>query len=146
VLSPPNQPDFEEEEAPFTAVSCCEPHALLMYQSPTHLLRFPAVVAALLASTVASAQAAVPGPGQVYSLTPQGKAAVLSASAEATAEAARAGPSGGGADRQIHGEVGAMIGTQGARSAYGFAAVPLGERAGAVVSFESSRFGNGRRR
>jgi hypothetical protein len=70
----------------------------------------------------------------------------LGASTEATAEAARAGLSGRASDRQIHGEVGAMIGTGGARGAYGLAAIPLGERAGAVVSFESSRFGNDRHR
>jgi len=47
--------------------------------------------------------------------------------------------------RGIHGEVGAMIGSNGTRAAYGTAAVPLGDNAGAVVSFESSRFGGYRR-
>lgn len=43
-------------------------------------------------------------------------------------------------DGKIHGEVGVMIGTGGARGAYGVAAIPLGENAGAVVAFESQRF------
>jgi hypothetical protein len=47
--------------------------------------------------------------------------------------------------RGIHGEFGVMIGTGGARGAYGVAEIPLGESAGAVVSFESSRFGGTRR-
>jgi hypothetical protein len=34
-----------------------------------------------------------------------------------------------------------MIGTHGTRGAYGTAAIPLGDNAGAVVSFESSRYG-----
>lgn len=51
-------------------------------------------------------------------------------------------PNGG---RGIHGEVGVMIGTGGSRGAYGVAEIPLGDNAGAVVSFESSRFGGTRR-
>ncbi|WP_277970283.1 hypothetical protein [Sphingomonas echinoides] len=46
----------------------------------------------------------------------------------------------------IHGEVGAAIGTNGYRSAYGVAAIPLGDNAGAVVSFESTQFGGYRQR
>jgi len=45
----------------------------------------------------------------------------------------------------IHGEVGAAIGTNGFRSAYGVAAIPLGDNAGAVVSFESTQYGGYRR-
>jgi hypothetical protein len=41
----------------------------------------------------------------------------------------------------IHGEVGAMIGSNGTRGIYGTAAIPLGDNAGAVVSFENSRYG-----
>ena len=51
-------------------------------------------------------------------------------------------PNGG---RGIHGEVGVMIGTGGSRGAYGVAEIPLGDNAGAVVSFESSRIGRTRR-
>jgi hypothetical protein len=46
----------------------------------------------------------------------------------------------------IHGEVGAAIGSNGLRSAYGVAAIPLGDNAGAVVSFESTQFGGYRQR
>jgi hypothetical protein len=47
--------------------------------------------------------------------------------------------------RGIHGEMGVMLGSNGARGVYGIAEVPLGDNAGAVVSFESSRFGRVRR-
>lgn len=43
--------------------------------------------------------------------------------------------------RGIHGEIGFMIGSNGTRGAYGTADIPLGDNAGATVSFESSRFG-----
>ena len=41
----------------------------------------------------------------------------------------------------IGGEIGAAIGSNGMRGAYGTAAIPLGAHGGAVVSFESSRYG-----
>jgi hypothetical protein len=47
--------------------------------------------------------------------------------------------------RGIHGEMGVMLGSNGARGVYGIAEVPRGDNAGAVVSFESSRFGRVRR-
>jgi len=47
----------------------------------------------------------------------------------------------GGPDRQIHGEIGAMIGTGGTRGIFGTAAVPLGDSGMAVFSFENSRYG-----
>ena len=46
----------------------------------------------------------------------------------------------------IHGEVGLAVGSNGLRSAYGVAAIPLGDNAGAVVSFESTQFGGYRQR
>jgi hypothetical protein len=45
----------------------------------------------------------------------------------------------------IHGEVGAAIGTNGMRSLYGVAQVPLGDNAAATVAFESSQYGYPRR-
>ena len=45
--------------------------------------------------------------------------------------------------RGIHGEVGVMIGSHGTRGVYGTADIPLGDNAGATVSFESSRYGYG---
>ncbi len=47
-----------------------------------------------------------------------------------------------GPGRQIHGEVGMMIGTGGARGLFGTAAIPLGENGGAVISFSTERYGN----
>ncbi|RZF64955.1 hypothetical protein EWE75_08675 [Sphingomonas populi] len=72
--------------------------------------------------------------------------AILDSNTVESAAAARGelGESGGGG-RGIHGEVGAMIGSNGTRGAYGVAAIPLGDNAGAVVSFESSQFGGYRR-
>ena len=46
--------------------------------------------------------------------------------------------------RGVHGEVGVMIGSHGTRGVYGTADIPLGDNAGATVSFESSRYGYGR--
>jgi hypothetical protein len=43
--------------------------------------------------------------------------------------------------RGIHGEVGVMIGSNGTRGIYGTADIPLGDNAGATVSFESSQYG-----
>jgi len=45
----------------------------------------------------------------------------------------------------IHGEVGAAIGTNGMRSLYGVAQIPLGDNAAATVAFESSQYGSRRR-
>ena len=90
------------------------------------------------------AQAATTDPS-VHSLTDAQKAEILSHNRETLADAARLGvDTPGGADRAIHGEVGAMIGSNGTRGAFGTAAIPLGGNAGAIVSFESSRYG-GRR-
>jgi hypothetical protein len=47
----------------------------------------------------------------------------------------------GGGNRQVHGEIGAMIGTGGARGIFGTAAVPLGDTGMAVFSFENSHYG-----
>ena len=72
--------------------------------------------------------------------------AILDSNTVESAAAARGelGESGVGGPG-IHGEVGAMIGSNGTRGAYGVAAIPLGDNAGAVVSFESSQFGGYRR-
>jgi hypothetical protein len=79
---------------------------------------------------------------QVLSLTPEEKAKLLDQHSEASVDAARAGLPGGGSGHGIHGELGAMIGTNGARGVFGTAAVPLGDNAGAVISFEKSHFGH----
>ena len=97
------------------------------------------VVASL--PTAVLAQAALPG-SEVLTLSDAEKAEVLrhrdaaDAGALPPLDALAARPS-----RQIHGEVGAMIGSNGTRGAYGSAAIPLGQTGEAAVSFESSRYG-----
>lgn len=75
-------------------------------------------------------------------LTDKERMEILDKNTEDSAAAARGELTGSGsAGRGIHGEVGAMIGSHGTRGAYGTAEIPLGDNAGATVSFESSRFG-----
>jgi hypothetical protein len=76
-------------------------------------------------------------PGEVIRLSPEAKAALLAQASEAKTD----GLIGGGTARQVHGEVGAFVGTGGARGVFGTAAIPLGDTSGALISFESSRFG-----
>lgn len=98
-----------------------------------------ALIAALGCATIATAQTAPP---ETLSLTDAQKADISAQATEDSVDAARAGLDGTGApDRKIHGEVGVMIGSHGSRGAYGTAAIPLGDHAGAVVSFENSRYG-----
>jgi hypothetical protein len=93
----------------------------------------------LLGAVPSVAQTSASPPTQTLSLTPEEKADILAHQTEESVDAARAGLPGGGGARQIHGEIGAAIGTHGARDAYGVAAIPLGDHAGATVSFEDSR-------
>lgn len=93
-------------------------------------------------STPVPAQTAPSAIPRTLSLTDEQKMALLNGNTEDGVDAARAGLGGSGnAGRGIHGEVGAVIGSHGTRGAFGVAAIPLGNDAGAVVSFESSRFG-----
>jgi hypothetical protein len=80
-------------------------------------------------------------------LTDEQRDAILNANTEARAAAARGELSDSESlGRRIHGEMGVMIGSNGTRGIYGTADIPLGENAGATVSFESSRFGYPRSR
>lgn len=102
----------------------------------------PALAALFLAGVPASAQTAAPA-GQVIRLSPEQKEALLADGSEEKVDAAQAQALGGdGSGRQIHGEVGFMIGTGGARGVYGVAAIPLGENATAIISYENTRWGN----
>lgn len=103
------------------------------------------VVAAIMSPcTAVQAEAEESEPGQVISLTPEQKREALEGGGGATiGHRSLVAPEGSGSSRQIHGEVGAMIGTGGARGIYGAAAVPLGDNAGAFLSFEKTRFGKG---
>jgi hypothetical protein len=100
-----------------------------------------ALMAAGVQAQTPPAPATTPQPGETLSLTPEEKARLLEQNTEDSVDAARAGLPSGGPHRQIHGEIGAMIGTNGARGIYGTAAVPLGDNAGAIISVEDSRFG-----
>jgi hypothetical protein len=98
-----------------------------------------AVLAGMLSPALAIAQDTPQPVAPTIGLTDAQKADVLSHNTEASVDAARAGL-GGSPGKQVHGEMGVMVGTHGARSIYGAAAIPLGDNAGATVSFESSRW------
>jgi hypothetical protein len=79
-------------------------------------------------------------------LTDEQRDAILDANGEARAAVAHGEPTGlESVDRGVHGEVGLMIGSNGARGVYGAADIPLSDNAGVSVSFENSRFGHRRR-
>ena len=85
---------------------------------------------------------AQPASGDTVRLTDEQRAKILDGNTVESAAAARGElPGSGLAGRGIHGEVGAMIGSRGSYSVYGTADIPLGDNAGATVSFETSRFG-----
>ncbi|MES2043794.1 MAG: hypothetical protein V4475_07940 [Pseudomonadota bacterium] len=97
-------------------------------------------------STASFAQtAASPAPatsGDSIRLTDEQRMAILDSNTVESAAAARGElPESRYGDRRIHGEIGAMIGTNGTRGIYGVAEIPLGDRASAVLSFENSRYG-----
>jgi hypothetical protein len=100
----------------------------------------------LLPAAALSAQATPAADPNTLSLSDEQKADLLAHNTEDSVDAARAGLGNGAPGRQIHGEIGAMIGTHGTRGIYGTAAIPLGDNADAVVSFEDSRTGYGRHR
>ena len=100
-----------------------------------------AICAIALTSCPALAQAVPADEGRVTRLSPEEREALLDAGSEESADRAQAQAMGGGSDRRIHGEVGAMIGTGGARGLFGTAVIPLGDSGAAMISFEHSRFG-----
>lgn len=80
--------------------------------------------------------------GDSIRLTDEQRMAILDSNTVESAAAARGElPESRYGDRRIHGEIGAMIGTNGTRGIYGVAEIPLGDRASAVLSFENSRYG-----
>ena len=94
----------------------------------------------LLQATALSAQTVPADTGNTLSLTDAQKSELLAHNTETSVDSARAGLGGGAPSRQIHGEVGALVGSHGTRSFYGTAAVPLGNNAGAVISVENSHY------
>ncbi len=98
----------------------------------------------LLGSLIATGAVAQTDLGQVRRLSPKEKERILANSSEAKADASLASIMGGGGGSRpsgIHGEIGAEIGTNGARGVFGTALVPLGENGSAIISFEKSQFG-----
>jgi len=105
-------------------------------------LRPPLVIPLILLwAGAAAAQSTGSDSAQTVRLTQEQIATLQATATEAKADEAAGLAPGAGLDRQIHGEVGAMIGTGGARGIYGTAAIPIGENGGAVISFENSRYG-----
>lgn len=98
------------------------------------LARHGLALAALLIASAAGAQETV------VALTPEAKAKILDATA-ARPSSSLGSPAINGLDRQIHGEVGMMIGTNGTRGVFGSAVAPLGDSGSVAVAFENSRFG-----
>ncbi|MDX5985612.1 hypothetical protein [Sphingomonas echinoides] len=80
-----------------------------------------------------------PSSGDTIRLSDRERDAILNSNTVESAAAARGERPGSGGPG-IHGEIGAMIGSNGTRGVYGTAAIPLGDNAGAVVSFESSHY------
>lgn len=121
---------------------------------PSRSRAFPIVlaIAGSCWSTVVVAQATPAHPAlapqsDVRQLSDEERLKILDGNTVESAAIARGeSPDAQVATRGIHGEVGAMIGTNGMRAIYGTADIPLGDHAGATVSFESSQFGNYRRR
>lgn len=97
---------------------------------------------AMLGSAAAAAQQSpdTPPAGDSIRLTDEQRLAILETNTPESAAAVR-GEAPGSTPRGpgIHGEVGAMIGTNGTRGAYGAAEIPLGDHAAAAISIESSR-------
>jgi hypothetical protein len=111
-------------------------------------------VVACCGSTAAAAQSSPPAStdqaavatGDTIRLSDAQRDKILDSNTIESAARARGEMDDGGPPRPgIHGEIGAMVGSNGTRGLYGTAAVPLGDNAGAVVSFESSRYGYRRR-
>lgn len=98
----------------------------------------------LFAAATTRAQVASANTAQVHSLTAEQKAELIAAGTEEKADMALDQARAGG-DRQIHGGFGVMIGTGGARGAFGTAQIPLGTNGEAMIAFESTRFSGPRR-
>ncbi|RUN75719.1 hypothetical protein EJC47_15310 [Sphingomonas sp. TF3] len=77
--------------------------------------------------------------GDTIRLSDRERDAILNSNTVESAAAAR-GERLPGTGPGIHGEIGAMIGSNGTRGVYGTASIPLGDNAGAVISFESSQY------
>ena len=95
------------------------------------VMKMPLIALALLAAAPASADPVT------LSLTEAEKEALIAGNTRRDLADPTATPRQ--TDRRPHGEVGVMVGTGGARSLHGSAAVPLGSSGWAAFGFEDSR-------
>ena len=103
------------------------------------MIRLSAFLTLFAPSLLAAAPAAAT---ETYILTPeQVEAAMQSASVKPAAVTASEPVS---PRRQVHGEVGAMIGTGGARGLFGTMLAPIGDDGFAALQFETTRTGERR--
>ena len=104
---------------------------------------FAAMIAGsvLAATAFAGAASAAEAAPQVYRLAPD---EIARAQADGAARRDIFDPSQwpSVADRRVHGEVSAFVGTGGARGVAGSATVPLGDSGSASFAFENSDYGN----
>ena len=115
-----------------------------------HALPLTILLLAAIAPLPASA-ADAPVAGTLYQLSPQEVNAIKARAAErGDAPAVQVDaidvPDVPSPKRQVHGEVGFGIGTNGYRSVFGTVVYPLGDDGFAAFSFENSDFGNNNRR
>lgn len=97
---------------------------------------------ALHGGAVAQAAPEAPAPSDTIRLSDEQRDLILNRTTPESAAIARGEMSGSQREAaQIHGEVGVMVGTNGTRGIFGRADIPLGDRGGATILFESSRFG-----
>ena len=112
--------------------------------SPARAVRsaLSCAVAVVALQTGAMAQAVPEVPADTIRLSDEQRDLILNRTTPDSAAIARGEMSGAERERaQIHGEVGVMVGTNGTRGLFGRADIPLGDRGGATIVFESSRFG-----
>ena len=104
------------------------------------MTRFAVLVAAMMIAAPALAESAPEG--TVVRLSPKAAEQAIEAGASSAVSDDDMAMIENDYDRRIHGEVGMMIGTGGARGMFGTAAIPLGDNAGAIVSFSTERYGD----
>lgn len=113
-----------------------------MARLPLIVLFAGLVASPALAQTTTVPRSTEPTPASdTVRLSDEERSAILDRNTVESAAAARGEMTGSDrAKLEVHGEVSAFVGSNGSRGIAGVAAVPLGSNAGAVVSFESSRY------
>ena len=98
--------------------------------------------AGLTANSAYAQPVTAPITGEVRRLSPEEKEGILQGSDGQATDAFLNAARGGGGSRQVHGEVGIMVGSGGARGFFGTALIPLGDRGSAIISIEKSEYGH----